>query len=101
MFNATLNNIYAISCPSVFGADWVPGVIHCHKLLTIFITKLLTESLNSDGQQYHHYQQNEQSSLTFIHWTQKGGGDHNNNVRNTGPVLKQAQKCVGGGGGLR
>jgi hypothetical protein len=31
----------------------------------------------------------------------KGGGDHNNNVGNPSPVLKQAQKCVGGGGGLR
>jgi hypothetical protein len=32
---------------------------------------LWKESLNSDGQQFHQYQQNEQLSLTFIQWTQK------------------------------
>jgi len=29
------------------------------------------ESLNSDGQQFSQYQQNEQSPLTTNHWTQK------------------------------
>jgi len=33
--------------------------------------KLWKESLNSDGQQFHQYQQNEQSPLTLTHWTQK------------------------------
>ena len=28
------------------------------------------ESLNSDGQQYHQYQQNNQSPLTSTHWTE-------------------------------
>ena len=27
--------------------------------------------LNSDGQQFHHYQQNEQPPLTYNHWTHK------------------------------
>jgi hypothetical protein len=27
------------------------------------------ETLNSDGQQFHQYQQNELSTLTFTHWT--------------------------------
>ena len=29
------------------------------------------ESLNSDGQQFHQYQQNKQWLLTLTHWTQK------------------------------
>ena len=29
------------------------------------------ESLNSDGQQFHQYQQNEQSPLILTHWTHK------------------------------
>jgi len=29
------------------------------------------ESLNSDGQQFHQYQQNKQSPLIVTHWTQK------------------------------
>jgi hypothetical protein len=34
------------------------------------------ESLKSDGQQFHQYQQNEQSPLTFTQWTQKKGSRH-------------------------
>jgi len=33
--------------------------------------KLWKESLNSDVQQFHQYQQNKQSPLTSNHWTQK------------------------------
>ena len=32
--------------------------------------KLWRENLKSDGQNFHQYQQNEQSSLTLTHWTQ-------------------------------
>jgi len=31
--------------------------------------KLYKESFNSDGQQFHIYQQKEQSLLTLTHWT--------------------------------
>ena len=31
--------------------------------------KLWKDSLNGDGQQFHQYQQNEQSPLTSHHWT--------------------------------
>ena len=34
---------------------------------------LWQESLNTDGQQFHQYQQNEQSPLTLTHLTQKQG----------------------------
>ena len=37
-----------------------------YRILLIMTTK---ESLNSDGQQFHLYQQNEQSPLTSSHWT--------------------------------
>jgi hypothetical protein len=30
----------------------------------------MKRKLNSDGQQFHQYQQNVQSALTFTHWTQ-------------------------------
>jgi hypothetical protein len=31
----------------------------------------MNRKLNSDGQQFHQYQQNEQSPLSLTHWTQK------------------------------
>ena len=34
-----------------------------------FNSRLWKESLNSDGQQFHHYQQNGQSTVTSSHWT--------------------------------
>jgi hypothetical protein len=33
------------------------------------------KSLNTDGKQFHQYQQNNQSPLTKSHWTQKGNDD--------------------------
>jgi len=33
----------------------------------------MKNSLNSDGQQFHQYQQNKQSPLTFTYWKQKKG----------------------------
>jgi hypothetical protein len=36
-----------------------------------FNSRLWKESLNSDGQQFHHYQQNGQSTVTSSHWTKK------------------------------
>jgi hypothetical protein len=49
--------------------------------------------LNSDGQQFHQYQQNEQSLLTLTHWTQKKPW-HNDG--NPGPCFRQAQQNVVG-----
>ena len=35
------------------------------------IVDIMKESLNSDGQQFHQYQQKEQPFLTSKHWTHK------------------------------
>jgi hypothetical protein len=43
-----------------------------------------TESLNSDGQQFHQYQQNQQSPLILTRWTQQ------NRRSQHGPDLGQA-----------
>ena len=51
------------------------------------------ESLNSDGQQFHKYQQNEQSPLTFTHRTQKRQTKYD--IGNQGLGLGQAYKCGG------
>ena len=60
----------------------------------------MKQSLNSDGQQFHQYQQtvmvnqqNEQSTLTFTRRTQK---PTKYDVGNQGPDLKLAQECGGG-----
>jgi hypothetical protein len=37
----------------------------------MYMNKLWKESLNTDGQQFYQYQQNEQSPLTSIHWPYK------------------------------
>jgi len=34
--------------------------------------------INSDGQQFHRYQQNEQSPLTLTHWTKNEDGQQFN-----------------------
>ena len=47
----------------------------------------------SDGQQFHQYQQNEQSLLTWNHWTWKKTTTYD--VRNPGPGLGQAQNVAG------
>ena len=53
---------------------------------------LWKESLDSDGQQFHQYQQNEQSPITLTHWTQKRGKGHiiqlSNNISITVPVME-------------
>ena len=51
---------------------------------------LWKESINSDGQQFHQYQQNKQSPLTSHNWAYKK--DH---PGNPDPCLTQAQKCGG------
>ena len=51
------------------------------------------ESLNSDGQQFHQYQQREQSPLTFTHWSQKKTTTYD--AGNPYPDLGQAHKCGG------
>ena len=50
------------------------------------------KGLNSDGQQYHQYQQNEQSQLTSTHWTEKKPTAY---VENPRPASGQAQQCYG------
>ena len=62
-------------------------------LCTCSKQQLWKESLNSDHQQYHQYQQNEQSPLAATHWTQKRGGT-TYVVGNPGPGLEHALKCV-------
>jgi hypothetical protein len=46
------------------------------------------EYFDSDGQQFHQYQQNKQSPLTSTHWTYKRPRRWN-----PGPGLGLAQKC--------
>ena len=62
-------------------------------LLKAWFTNILKESLNNDGQQFHQYQQYEQSPLTFAHWTQNKTTTYN--VWNPFSDLGQAQKCGG------
>ena len=54
---------------------------------------LRKESLNSDGQQFHQYQQNEQSSLPFIKCKKKRTKIYD--VGNPSPGWGQAQNYVG------
>ena len=51
------------------------------------------ESVNSEDQQFHQYQQSKQSSVTSTHWTQKKPMTYD--IGNPGPGLEQAQKSVG------
>ena len=53
----------------------------------------MKESLNNDGQQFNQYQQNEQSPLTFAHWTQNKTTTYN--VWNPLSHLGQAKNVVG------
>jgi len=50
--------------------------------------------LNSEGPQFHQYQQNVQSPLICSHWTQKRGTT-TYDVGNTDRGLEQAQPCGG------
>jgi hypothetical protein len=50
------------------------------------------ESVNSEDQQFHQYQQNKQSSVTSTHWTQKKTKTYD--IGNPGLVLEQTQKKV-------
>jgi hypothetical protein len=52
----------------------------------MFLIVANEESINSDGQQFHQYQQNEQPPLTSNNTTTCG-------VRNQGPRLEQTEKC--------
>ena len=60
-------------------------------LYLLLINYIRIESVNSDGQQFHQYQQNEYSPLTSKHnkrpWHEVGDPD---------PDLEQAQKFDGG-----
>ena len=51
------------------------------------------ERLNSDGQQFHQYQQNEQPPLTFTHWILKKTMTYD--IGDPDPGLNQAKKCGG------
>jgi hypothetical protein len=44
------------------------------------------------GNNFHQYQQNQQSSLTFTHWRQKRG-DKTYDIANLGPGLGHPQTC--------
>ena len=49
-------------------------------------------TLNSDGEQFHQYQQNKQPSLTSNHWTQKRKRTMTYVVGTPGPGLRQTNK---------
>jgi hypothetical protein len=53
------------------------------------------ESLNSDGHQFHQYQQNEQSPLILTDLNEHPKKPRHINVGNPGPGLRQAQNCGG------
>ena len=60
------------------------------------VTKFWKESLNSDGQQFHQYQQNEQPTLILTELTKrKKKKTMTCDVRKLGPGLGQKQKCGG------
>jgi len=59
--------------------------------LTPQLTEHKKESLNSDGQQFHKYQPDEQSSHTANHWVQKK--PQHNDDGFPGPGLGHAHKC--------
>ena len=48
----------------MYGENW---------FLSEKLFQLWKQSLGRDGQQFHQYQQNKQSSVTLTHWTQKVG----------------------------
>ena len=54
--------------------------------------KLWIGSLNSDGQQFPQYQQNEKSPLSSNHRAKKKTSAYDD-IGNPGPVLGQVQKC--------
>ena len=54
---------------------------------------LWKESLNSDGHQFHQYQQNEQAPLVLTELTEHKKKTTTYDVGNTGPGLGQAQRC--------
>jgi len=51
------------------------------------------ESLNSDGQLYHQYHQNEQPPLISRNWTQQNATTYGIGI--SGSCLEQEQTCVG------
>jgi len=57
----------------------------------------MKESLNSDGHQFHQYQQNEQSPVILTELTEhkKRPLHHTCDIGNPGPGLEKAQKCDG------
>jgi len=62
----------------------------CLATMNVYCEK---KSLNSDSQQFHHYQQNGQPPLTSNHWTQKDTMTFG--IWNPGSGFGQAQKCGG------
>jgi hypothetical protein len=53
---------------------------------------IMKESLNSDGHQFHQYQQNEQLSLIITELTEN---KPQHDIGNGGPGLGQTQQCGG------
>ena len=77
------------------GAIWIEGFAVKYIWLCTGTDLLLLwkESLNSDGKQFHQYQQNERSPLIFSDRTQKGTSAYDAEISGSG--LRQAQKCGG------
>jgi hypothetical protein len=55
----------------------------------LFFSMTKKESINSDAQQFHHYQQNMWSSLAPTHWMLKKY--YKNDIGNPGPGLRQSK----------
>jgi hypothetical protein len=53
------------------------------------------ERLNSEGKQFHQFQENENPPVTSTYWTQKRPRHYIYDVRNPVPGMEQAQQCGG------
>jgi hypothetical protein len=78
-----------VVCPSSIYDFWFP-LWYLQAFRSVYLG-LWKESLNSDGQRFNQYQQNEQPPLTVIHWTQRKTKTYAE--ENAGPGVWQAQIC--------
>ena len=56
-------------------------------VISLLVSSVMKRKLNHDGQQYHKYQQDQQSPLTTNHWTPKHAMTYGD--RNQVPGLRQ------------
>jgi hypothetical protein len=67
-------------------------VLEIHNVYIIYACFFFKESLNSNGQQFYQYQQNEQSPSASTHWTQKR---LTYGVGNLVPGFRRTRQCGG------